>query len=208
MSLKAWSSICLPKGEGGLGIRRTTEVNQALIAKLAWKMITEKESLWVRLLNGKYLKGRNFWQVGASGNSSWIWKSIVRTREVLKVEMCYQVGLGQEILLQSDPWVLLVPGFIPCLREEGDGLPSGTAVRELLLDDGCSWNSAEVRRVFSQASANEILKVKVAGAGVKDKLFWTSEASGDFFVKSMHRALVGQRAGGTSILSSSEWRDI
>lgn len=44
----------------GLGIRRTAEVNQAQISKLAWKMITENDSLWVRVLSGKYLKGKDF----------------------------------------------------------------------------------------------------------------------------------------------------
>lgn len=30
---RAWFLICLPKEQGGLGIRKTFEVNQALVAK-------------------------------------------------------------------------------------------------------------------------------------------------------------------------------
>lgn len=84
MTLKVWSTICLPKCEGGLGIRRFAEVNHALISKQAWKMLTAKDSVWVQVLTGKYLKGRDFWEVEANGNSSWLWKSIVKAREVIK----------------------------------------------------------------------------------------------------------------------------
>lgn len=57
LTLKAWKSICVPKRHGGLGIRLTSEANQALISKLSWKMMSDRNSLWVRVLQGKYVKG-------------------------------------------------------------------------------------------------------------------------------------------------------
>lgn len=60
LTLKAWPTVCLPKVDGGLGIRMTSEVNQALLSKLAWKMISDKESIWVWVLSGKYLQGQDF----------------------------------------------------------------------------------------------------------------------------------------------------
>lgn len=94
LSLKSWSSICLLKGAGGFGIRRMSEINQALLVKLVWKMLTDQGSLWVQVLHGKYLRDRGFWHVEAIGNSSWLWKSIVNSHDVLKARLCYQVGGG------------------------------------------------------------------------------------------------------------------
>lgn len=37
--LLSWEKICVPKREGGLGIRLTTEMNKALLAKLGWRLI-------------------------------------------------------------------------------------------------------------------------------------------------------------------------
>lgn len=40
-----------------------------MVSKLAWKVLIKNESLWVRVLSGKYLKRRDFWQVSAGGAS-------------------------------------------------------------------------------------------------------------------------------------------
>ncbi|GKB65855.1 reverse transcriptase domain, reverse transcriptase zinc-binding domain protein, partial [Tanacetum coccineum] len=45
----AWDSICMPKHEGGLGIRRIDDFNVALMATHIWRILTHKESLWVKL---------------------------------------------------------------------------------------------------------------------------------------------------------------
>lgn len=55
LSLKSWSSMCLPKSEGGLGFQAVYDMNQALLSKLASKVATDEQSLWVRTLKGKYL---------------------------------------------------------------------------------------------------------------------------------------------------------
>lgn len=65
--MKAWKSICLLKCDGGLGIRLFSEFNKALVFKLAWKMISDRNILWVRVMHGKCVKGRDFWHVGARG---------------------------------------------------------------------------------------------------------------------------------------------
>ncbi|GJV39999.1 hypothetical protein Tco_1418439 [Tanacetum coccineum] len=42
----SWESVCLPKQEGGLGIRRLESFNIALMASHIWNIITCKESMW------------------------------------------------------------------------------------------------------------------------------------------------------------------
>jgi hypothetical protein len=50
LSLKSWSSICLPKEDGGLGFRCMHEFNQSLITKLGWKLLSNADCLWVNQL--------------------------------------------------------------------------------------------------------------------------------------------------------------
>lgn len=59
-SLMSWKYVFLLKKDGGLGIKVTTEVNQALVSKLSRKVMTKNDSLWVRVLSGKYLKQQDF----------------------------------------------------------------------------------------------------------------------------------------------------
>jgi len=58
----AWDKIYQPKKLGGLGLRKTKAVNLAFQCKLAWKVMQEKENLWVAIMTAKYLKHSNFLQ--------------------------------------------------------------------------------------------------------------------------------------------------
>ena len=49
-----WKKITIPKKEGGLGLQSAKEKNIALLAKLNWRLHTEKESIWARVLSQKY----------------------------------------------------------------------------------------------------------------------------------------------------------
>lgn len=40
--------------KGGLGIRKTCVINQALNAKLTWRLIHEKDALWAKTIYAKY----------------------------------------------------------------------------------------------------------------------------------------------------------
>lgn len=49
-----WEYVCLPKDDGGLGVRQLEEFNLALLGKWCWRMLTDKEGLWYRVLVAKY----------------------------------------------------------------------------------------------------------------------------------------------------------
>lgn len=44
--LLSWSRVCLPKEEGGLGIRSSLDMNKSLIAKVGWRLLQDDMSLW------------------------------------------------------------------------------------------------------------------------------------------------------------------
>lgn len=75
----AWKDICLPKDEGGLGIRSVSSWNTALMTVHIWKILSHKESLWVRWIQSYRLESRSFWDVSVKANASWGWRKLLDT---------------------------------------------------------------------------------------------------------------------------------
>lgn len=83
LMLKCWDSLCLPKAAGGLGFRRMFDHNRALISKLAWNLASSKKTIWTSLLKAKYLRNYSFLLAPLTHySSSWIWKYILKTRDI------------------------------------------------------------------------------------------------------------------------------
>ena len=51
--LKRWNSICTPKDVGGLGIKKTTDMNKALVAKMTWDVAKGVNKMWVNIFRKK-----------------------------------------------------------------------------------------------------------------------------------------------------------
>ena len=62
----AWDQLTKPKALGGLRLRDIQRFNQARLAKLAWRIITVPESLFARIVVGKYCKAKSFLEVEPS----------------------------------------------------------------------------------------------------------------------------------------------
>ena len=57
----AWKDVCLPKEEGGLGLRDLEAWNSALHAKILWNVFAKKDSLWIKWIHTEIIKDANFW---------------------------------------------------------------------------------------------------------------------------------------------------
>ena len=49
-----WDVICLPKEDGGLGIKDISKFNAALMGRRIWALSSNQNQLWARILTSKY----------------------------------------------------------------------------------------------------------------------------------------------------------
>nr|GEX53047.1 zinc knuckle CX2CX4HX4C [Tanacetum cinerariifolium] len=100
----AWDVVCLPKEEGGLGIRRLEHFNSALMISHIWNLLTFKESLWVKWIHAYKLNRRNFWDDPLRGNISWGWHKILHLRPTIREFIWCKVGNDKNTSLWFDRW--------------------------------------------------------------------------------------------------------
>ena len=101
-ALIAWSKVCRPKKQGGLGILDISIHNKALLMKNLLKFLNKEDIPWINLIWEKYyhtelprrkLEG-SFW-----------WKSHIALLERFKQISKCSIGSGQSILCWSDTWL-------------------------------------------------------------------------------------------------------
>ncbi|RVW44650.1 Uridine-cytidine kinase C [Vitis vinifera] len=78
--LVRWEVVCADKDKGGLGLRKITLLNKALLGKWIWRFACAKEELWKKVLEAKYGKEELGWRTrkanGAFGVG--VWKEILK----------------------------------------------------------------------------------------------------------------------------------
>lgn len=76
----AWDSVCKPKKEGGLGLKKLEECNKAVILKHIWNIFAKYGSLWVAWVEKNLIKGKCFWLLKISQDASSSWRKILKLR--------------------------------------------------------------------------------------------------------------------------------
>ncbi|XP_027082670.1 uncharacterized protein [Coffea arabica] len=169
-----WGKLAEIKGKGGLGFRDLLDFNNAMLAKMLWRILTQPNLLLSKVLKGKYFKGEAIWKTQIKAGDSWIWKSIMSAREVMERGIRKRVGDGTTVDIWKDRWI---PG-------EGTGMvatpmPAGCNILKVheLIQNG-KWNRAMMETLLSEKDCRKIEEIPISLCAGKDKLVWPFTKSG------------------------------
>ena len=97
--LVSWDTVCLPKHSGGLGIKKSKAMNQALLAKAGWRLLHNDSGFWSHLLKCKYLRSRSLTDPDLNRNKvcSSTWKAISFGAKLIGKGLRWRVGSGSII---------------------------------------------------------------------------------------------------------------
>ncbi|KAL1203942.1 putative ribonuclease H protein [Cardamine amara subsp. amara] len=143
----AWQDICLPKAEGGLGLRDFVTWKKAMNLRLLWLLLVGSNSLWVAWNTEHRLKRTNVWATVVQSNSSWIWKNIMALRPTAKDLTTCELRDGKRASFWYDTWTSHGP-LIDYVGTEGPrklGIPITATVAEAIRTDQWSFPSARTR---------------------------------------------------------------
>ncbi|XP_071708018.1 uncharacterized mitochondrial protein AtMg00310-like [Rutidosis leptorrhynchoides] len=99
-----WDDVCLPKTEGGLGIRRLKLWNLALLSSQFWRLLSHKQSLWVKWVHTYRLANPNFWDVVMPNDASWSWRKMLNIRDIIHIHVVHKIGNGTTTNAWFDRW--------------------------------------------------------------------------------------------------------
>ncbi|CAA7030525.1 unnamed protein product [Microthlaspi erraticum] len=186
--LLSWDRVCVPKSEGGLGIRRAQEMNIALIAKLGWRLLNDAASLWARVLRSKYkvkdVKDAAWFKKG--GNYSSTWRGVLRgMRDVVIPGMSWVIGSGHTTSFWRDKWLLGEPLLAVRTTEVPETMVEARVCD--LWQSGLGWKwhliephvSGDTKLRLAALVVDEI-------SGARDRFSWGYTQDGEFSVKSAY----------------------
>ncbi|XP_074277325.1 uncharacterized protein LOC141600966 [Silene latifolia] len=179
--------LSLPKGMGGLGIRNIECLNQALLAKHGWRLVSGENSLFSRIFRQKVF-GDDMADPNRLAkkvtNCSWGVRSILHGFQAIKDYLGWKPGRDSRLNIWVTRWV---GGACPEPRDQwlgaGDMHLANLQVRDLLLPNG-EWNELSIRALIREEYAARILAIRVRDMNIADVLFWPFTKDGVYTVKS------------------------
>ncbi|KAK4255495.1 hypothetical protein QN277_008493 [Acacia crassicarpa] len=206
---KAWGTMTDSKTSGGMGFRDLLMMNDALLAKTAWRLLFKPNDLWARVIKSVYFPGQEFLDAEIGYKASWCWTSILHGRDVLRKDLRWDLGNGSAIRIWGDPWV---PGDIFPKRPSSSDIPiiAEGRVCDLIVDG--QWNLSPISPYVSTEVKEAIYKIPIPSNGLEDKLVWTSARDGVYSIKLGYHRRKNQnsvnvnRSGSSTVIPSKCWK--
>ncbi|CAJ2677955.1 unnamed protein product [Trifolium pratense] len=201
-----WDHICLPKNQGGLGVKNLELFNTALLSKWKWRLIDERQGVWADLLRYRYghlptkiLTGTTP-QVGAK-DSIW-WRDILSIGRTAD-EDCFKsnvgccVGDGNDIGFWKFKWF-----GNNSFGELYPNLYAKEAFKDVLISDRLSRNGTDTEwhwqwcEELSDNDAHHLRALKQLlldcpfDQARSDRWRWVPDSVGLFTVKSCYSLLL------------------
>ncbi|CAL5347629.1 unnamed protein product [Camellia sinensis] len=152
--------MCFPCNWGGLEFRDLRCFNQALLAKQAWRIVSNPNLLLSKVLSGKYCQHHPFLQVPQNSQSTWGWRSILWGRDLLNTGVQWVVGNGKNISPFEDQWIPLMSNPLRG-RNMNRMLPSMKVAHFIDHEHRC-WRDNLIRLFFPDECSRHILSTHLA----------------------------------------------
>ena len=184
MACVGWKQMCSPKTEGGMGFRNLQAFNLAMLAKQAWRILTNPTSLIARVLKARYFPSGDILTATLGSNPSYYCWSIFHSLGVIRKETRWRVGNGKQIHIWDDKWLPTLTTYK--VIAPPNNLLTFPMVSSLIDPTTKWWRADVINTTFLPFEAETILKIPLSRNFPKDKLIWMGNNWGEFTVKSAY----------------------
>lgn len=211
----AWDMMTRPKHLGGLGFRDLEIFNLALLARQAWRLMTDETSLSAKVLKAVYFPQCSLLDAELGSHPSQIWRAVLDGRDIVVRGVVRRVGNGASTSIWQHNWIPRdnfkrpITSLVPNPPER---------VSDLIDATSAQWRENLVRVVFTPFDAAEILKISLCTRNITDFWAWHEERRGVFTVRSAYRMILRtkisrerwlhEEEGTSNLQESKQWSAI
>ncbi|KAM6569095.1 hypothetical protein CsatB_017080 [Cannabis sativa] len=199
----SWKNLSKHKGVGGMGFRDLRDFNIALLGKQGWRLMTNPESLVTRIFKARYFPEGSFLSAEVGANPSYIWRSVLASRDLIKVGMRRLIGSGDSVAVLKEPWLIhdddpFISSIHPVLNNAKVSSLMKIGVRE--------WDKEVLEDVLNERDKKLVLSIPLNSATNNDGWYWCKEKSGMYTVKSGYHCLQEVKGEWSQDSNSGFWR--
>lgn len=88
-----------------MGFKDLTMFNEAMLAKLAWRLLHDDNFLFYQVFKARFLPRGSILEAKDSSSASYAWKSILKGREVTLKGALWRVRDGKKKRIWGDNWL-------------------------------------------------------------------------------------------------------
>lgn len=156
MHLLKRESLFLPILQGGLGFRSTSSVNESLIAKQTWRILSSSPtSLIGNTLQTKYVDWSQENFLSKPYNSSGIWNQIRKCSSLITGNLKWSIGNGRSIPLNHPLWWLVQHNSVISTTTS---FVADLLVHNVSFSDKLTWNQNLLHFLNPPQTVTEILQ--------------------------------------------------
>ncbi|KAG8488535.1 hypothetical protein CXB51_016304 [Gossypium anomalum] len=100
-----WDALCNLKSVGGLGFKNLVLFNKALLAKQAWRLLSQPNCLLAKVLKACYYPFSDILSAKIGSYPSFTWRSICSARDLIADGILWRIGDGASVNIWNDPWL-------------------------------------------------------------------------------------------------------
>ncbi|CAA7058695.1 unnamed protein product [Microthlaspi erraticum] len=176
----SWQKLTRSKKHGGLGFREIQCFNDALLAKISWRILNKPTCLLSKVLKGKYCKDQDFFSVPITSSTSHGWRGILIGRDLLKTKLGKAIETGLSTSIWNDPWLSMETPTCPIGPPNLDN--KDLKVSSLLTDNNELWNEEKINEIRPM-HLEEIKALRPSRRGADDTYLWLPTKSGHYTAK-------------------------
>jgi hypothetical protein len=187
----SWDTITQSKPCGGLGLRKLQSMNEACLMKMGWSLMSGEETLWGKVLLGKY--GRKGWSQGSissNTNDSSLWKAIVKIWPKLELHRCWSVTDGAKTNFWTDKWLdehTRISDFVLHIPEE----VQEWKVKNVASDTG-GWNFDMIQNLVPNSIVQKMHDIIPPHASQEEDIqLWPGTSTGQFTIFAAYHLITG-----------------